>query len=72
MFAVDSKRIQGVARCNYYLYHPIKKPTFVSNEFKKLMPHPDGDLHTMLNAWNAATWLQQLTRGMETEPATRI
>ena len=49
-----------------------RNSTFVSNEFKKLMPHPDGDLHTMLNAWNAATWLQQLTKGMETEPATRI
>ena len=49
-----------------------RNPTFVSNEFKKLLPHPDGDLHTMLNAWNAASWLQQLTLGMDTESATRI
>ena len=49
-----------------------RNPTFVSNEFKKLLPHPDGDLHTMLNAWNAALWLQQLTLGMDTESATRI
>ena len=49
-----------------------RNPTFVSNEFKKLLPHPDGDLHTMLNAWNAASWLQQLTMGMDKEPATRI
>ena len=51
---------------------PSRNPTFVSNEFKKLLPHPDGDLHTMLNAWNAATWPQQLTKGMETEPATKV
>ena len=44
----------------------------VSNEFKKLMPHPDGDLHTILNAWNTATWLQQLTKDMENEPATKV
>ena len=43
-----------------------------SNEFKKLTPHPDGDLHTILNAWNTATWLQQLTKDMETEPATKV
>ena len=49
-----------------------RNSTFVSSEFKKLMPHPDGDLHTMLNAWNAATSLQQLTKNMETEPATRV
>ena len=49
-----------------------RNPTFVSNEFKKMLPHPDGDSHTMLNAWNAASWLQQLTMGMDTEPATRI
>ena len=49
-----------------------RNSTFVSNEINKLMPHPDGDLHTMLNAWNAATWLQQLTRGMATEPATKV
>ena len=49
-----------------------RNATFVSNEFKKLMPHPDGDLHTVLNAWNAATWLQQLTKNMETEPATKV
>ena len=49
-----------------------RNPTFVSNEFKKLLPHPDGDLHTMLNAWNAASWLQQLTLGMDTESATRV
>ena len=36
------------------------------------MPHPDGELHTMLNAWNAATWLQQLTKGMDTELATKV
>ena len=46
--------------------------TFVSNEFKKMLPHPDGDLHTMLNAWNAAAWLHRLTQGMETEPATKV
>ena len=49
-----------------------RNATFVSNEFKKLMPHPDGDLHTILNAWNAATWVQQLTKGMDTEPATKV
>ena len=49
-----------------------RNPTFVSNEFKKMLPHPDGDLHTMLNAWNAASWLQRLTKGMETEPATKV
>ena len=49
-----------------------RNSTFGSKEFKKLMPHPDGDLHTMLNAWNAATWLQQLTKGMDTEPATKV
>ena len=49
-----------------------RNPTFVSNEFKKLMPHPDGDLHTIVNAWNAATWLQQLKKGMDTEPATKV
>ena len=30
-----------------------RNATFVSNEFKKLTPHPDGDLHTMSNARNA-------------------
>ena len=49
-----------------------RNPTFVSNEFKKLLPHPDGDLHNMLNAWNAAMWIQQFTRNWETEPATRV
>ena len=49
-----------------------RNPTFVSSEFKKLLPHPDGDLHTMINAWNAALWLQQLTLGLENETATRI
>ena len=49
-----------------------RNPTFVPNELKKLLPHPDGDLHTMLNAWNAASWLQQLTMGLDTETATRI
>ena len=44
-----------------------RNSTFVSNEFKKLMPHPDGDLHTMLNAWNAAMWLKE-----QTEPATKL
>ena len=48
-----------------------RNATFVSNEFKKLMPHPDGGLHTMLKAWNAATRLQQLTKNMDTEPTTR-
>ena len=27
-----------------------RNAAFVSNEFKKLLPHPDGDLRTMLNA----------------------
>ena len=48
-----------------------RNETFVSNEFKNLLPHPDGDLHTMLNAWNAAVWIQQVTRNMDTEPATK-
>ena len=26
----------------------------------------------MLHAWNAASWLQRLTQGMETEPATKV
>ena len=51
---------------------PSRNATFVSNEFKKLLPHPDGDLHTMLNARNAAMWIQQSTRNLETEPATRV
>ena len=49
-----------------------RNPTFVSNEFKKLLPHPDGDLHTMINAWHAAAWLQHLTQGLEKETATKI
>ena len=49
-----------------------RNPTFVSNEFKKLLPHPDGDLHTMLNAWHAAAWLQHLTRGLDKEAATKV
>ena len=49
-----------------------RNPTFVSNEFKKLLPHPDGDLHTMLNAWNTAAWLQHLTLGLDVESSTRV
>ena len=50
----------------------VRNVTFVSNEFRKLMPHPDGDMHTILNAWNTATWLQQLTKDMENEPVTKV
>ena len=49
-----------------------RNPTFVFNEFKKLLPHPDGDLHTMLNAWHAAAWLQHLTQGLDKEAATKV
>ena len=49
-----------------------RNPTFVSNELKKMLPHPDGDLHTMLNAWHAAAWLQHLTRGLDKEAATKV
>ena len=50
----------------------LQEMQHLSNEFKKLMPHPDGDLHTILNAWNAAVWIQQFTRGMSTEKATLV
>ena len=49
-----------------------RNPTFVSNEFKKLLPHPDGDLHTMINAWHAAAWLQHVTQGLDKEAATKV
>ena len=57
-------------RLSLYSLFCQENPTFVSNEFKKLLPPPDGDLHTMLNAWNAAAWLQHLTQGLDMESAT--
>ena len=49
-----------------------RNATFVLNEFKRLLPHPDGDLHAILNAWNTCVWIQQLTGKLDTEQATQV
>ena len=36
---------------------------FVAPEIKEFFPHPDGDVHTVLNAWNLGLWLEQQTEG---------
>ena len=47
-------------------------PPLCLMSLRSCYPHPDGDLHTMLNAWHAAAWLQHLTQGLDKEAATKV
>ena len=47
-------------------------PTFSSKEQRVKVPHPDGELHSLVNVWNYFRWLDQRTIALPKEEKERI
>ena len=47
-------------------------PAFASKEQRVKVPHPDGDMHLMVNVWNYFQWLDQRTCTLSKEEKERI
>ena len=47
-------------------------PAFASKEQRIKVPHPDGDMHSMVNVWNYFQWLDQRTCALSKDEKERI
>ena len=47
-------------------------PSFTTREQRIKVPHPDGDMHSLVNVWNHFQWLDQRTNTLSKEDKERI
>ena len=47
-------------------------PSFTTREQRIKVPHPDGDMHSLVNVWDYFQWLDQRTNTLSKDDKERI